>query len=792
MTGDDPTRDIDTTVSAPVVPAVDRIGPYKLLQAIGEGGFGTVYLAEQEEPVRRRVAVKIIKAGMDTKQVVARFEAERQALAMMDHPNIAKVLDAGATPTGRPYFVMELVKGVPITEYCDRNNVDTAERLLLFEQVCHAVQHAHQKGVIHRDIKPSNVLVAIHDGKASTKVIDFGIAKATDHRLTEKTIFTEYNQIIGTPQYMSPEQAEMTALDIDTRTDIYSLGVLLYELLTGTTPFDPRRLREAGYGEIQRIIREEEPPRPSTRLSTLGDNATDIARSRHTDPGALRRILRGELDWIVMKAMEKDRTRRYETANAIALDIERHLGNEPVLARPASSAYRFRKFARRNRAALATSAIVVFALVGGLVLATYGLLQARTERDRAQVARHESEAVTSFLTNMLHEADPSKLGRDVTVMRVLEKVADDDTLSEEPLIEAKIRVTIAVVYRELSEFALAESQLREALRIYDAELGPDSPRRLRAAYELAVTHWRNSRLEETDDLLHDIYRRQQVVLGRSHADTLDTQNMLGLLYWKQGREEEAMHVARDNLDVRRRVLGDRDPDTLDAMNNLANRFHSRGDLDEAEPLYREAIRISTEIRGAEHTSTLLLMNNFADLLRRQGNLDEAEIMLDRVLALRRVKLGPHHAKTLATQNMLAKVYADQKRLDDAETLWRETIALAREHLDAGHYRTVSFMSKLAQMLADNERRDEAADLYAEAAELAGGKWVRGVLLSDQGEILTGLDRYEEAETALTVAHEVLAAHQGADGKDAAKAADRLAALYDAWGKPEKARQWRGR
>jgi serine/threonine protein kinase len=733
--GDDPTRDIDGTAPAPAaVPTVDRVGPYKLLQAIGEGGFGTVFLAEQEEPVRRRVAVKIIKAGMDTKQVVARFEAERQALAMMDHPNIAKVLDAGATPTGRPYFVMELVKGVPITEYCDRNVVYTHERLALFEQVCHAVQHAHQKGVIHRDIKPSNVLVAIHDGKPSPKVIDFGIAKATDHRLTEKTIFTEYNQLIGTPHYMSPEQAEMSTLDIDTRTDIYSLGVLLYELLTGTTPFDPARLREAGYGEIQRIIREEEPPRPSTRLSTLGEMATDIARHRHTEPTALRKALRGELDWIVMKAMEKDRTRRYETANALALDIVRHLGDEPVLARPASAAYRFRKFARRHRAALATGGVVVVALGAGLFLATYGLLQARTERDNARISQHESEAVTDFLTNMLHEADPGQAGRDVTVMQVLEKAAGADALDAEPLIEARIRVTIGIVYRELSEFALAETQLREAVSLYDRELGPDAPRRLRAAYQLAVNLWRQSRLDEADEVLHEVYERQRIVEGPNHPDTLDTQNLLGLLYWKQGDEERAFEVARDNLAARRIALGDRDPDTLDAMNNLANRYHTRGRLDEAEPLYRDAIRISSEVHGPEHTNTLLLMNNFADLLRRQEKLDEAEAMLDKVLALRKVKLGPHHAKTLATQNMLAKVYTDQERFDEADALFVDTIAQAKEHLEPGHYRTLGFMSNYAKMLVRADRRADAVEVYTEAAALATREHDRAQLLEALAEL----------------------------------------------------------
>jgi WD40 repeat protein/tRNA A-37 threonylcarbamoyl transferase component Bud32 len=401
------------------------IGRYKLLEKVGEGGFGVVYVAEQKEPVKRRVALKIIKLGMDTRQVVARFEAERQALALMDHPNIAKVLDAGATETGRPYFVMELVRGIKITEYCDLNNLSTGDRLDLFIAICHAIQHAHQKGIIHRDIKPSNILVTLHDGVPVPKVIDFGIAKATQGELTEKTVYTQLQQCIGTPAYMSPEQAEMSGLDVDTRSDIYSLGVLLYELLTGGTPFDREELAKAGWDEMRRTIRETEPLRPSTRLSKMQPaNATELAKRRGVDVSRLVALLRGDLDWIVMKCLEKDRTRRYETANGLARDIVRHLHHEPVTACPPSAAYRFRKLVRRNQLAFAAAGAVVFTLVFGIIGSTWQMVRAkRAEQEQhaqrvfAEKARAEAEKARAEAEKARAEADKSRIATDTQRQR---------------------------------------------------------------------------------------------------------------------------------------------------------------------------------------------------------------------------------------------------------------------------------------------------------------------------------------------------------------------------------------
>jgi tetratricopeptide (TPR) repeat protein len=671
---------------------------------------------------------------MDTRQTLARFEAERQALALMDHPNIARVLDAGATQTGRPYFVMELVKGVPLTEYCDANRLSTPERLALFIEVCHAVQHAHQKGIIHRDLKPSNVLVALHDGKPVPKIIDFGVAKATSQRLTEKTMFTSYGQMIGTPAYMSPEQAEMGGLDVDTRSDIYALGVLLYELLTGTTPFDEKHLRTAGYQEIQRIIREVEPLKPSTRLGTLKDTLASVAAQRHTEPARLARLVRGDLDWIVMKTLEKDRARRYETADGLILDIQHHLAHEPVLAGPPGAAYRARKFLRRHRTGAVAGLLVFLALAAGLAAATVGLLRARDsaraaeqEADRATQEAAKAEAVTRFFQETLEAIDPEKArGREVTVREVFDNAAKDigTKFAGQPLVEAAVRETLGKTYLALGDYAAAHSQLSSAFGIRRQILGEEHPDTLKSMMNLGWALLMQHESAQAEQMYRQVLEVQERVRGKEHPDTLKSMMNLAIALCGQGKYAEAEQMHRQVLEVRERVLGKEHPDTLSSMMNLANALHNQGKYAEAEQMHRQVLEVEKRVFGKEHLYTLQGMTNLANTLNARGKAAEAEQMHRQVLEVQERVRGKEHPDTLLSMNNLASALRMQGKYAQAEQGFRRVIEIAEKMAadlpSETNYRVplVRSLSSLGRVLREDGRPQEAARYILKALDAA--------------------------------------------------------------------------
>ena len=569
-------------------------GRYKLLEEIGSGGMGVVYLAEQTEPLRRRVALKVIKLGMDTKGVIARFEAERQALAVMSHPNIARVFDAGATETGRPYFVMELVQGIPITDYCDTNKLATEERLALFVPVCEAVQHAHQKGVIHRDLKPSNILVSVLDGEPVPKIIDFGIARATSQRLSSSTFVTEQGQMIGTPDYMSPEQAEMSGLDVDTRTDIYSLGVILYQLLTGELPFDPVRLRSGGLSEIQKMIREVEPPKASTRVGTRKGTRTDAADKRRTDPGSLRRLLRGDLDWITMRAMAKDRTRRYASASELAADVGRHLHSEPVLAGPPRASYRIGKYVRRHRVGVTAAAVALAAVLVGIAGTSIGFVRARRAERKAVTEAQTAKQVSDFLVSLFAVSDPSESkGNSVTAREILDQGAAriEKDLAGQPVQQARLMTTIGDVYKSLGLYAKAGMMLDKGLALRREALGEKSPEVVDSLLSVGDLYRDEGKYNEAEKALERALAISEGLPGRDESQDAQILHSLGILYDTQGQYVPAEADLRRAVAIREKVLGPEHEDVARSLNSLAVILWNEGKYDDAESTLKRALKI---------------------------------------------------------------------------------------------------------------------------------------------------------------------------------------------------------